>query len=425
MTAAARTAAAVLLVAAAAAALGVVTLLPTAAATGRPGPALLAGAGVELVAAAAGGFAVLRRRAGTAARAGAGAAGVAVTTVALSAVALLPPPSPRTPAAPPVPGQATWTLATGSHLRYVHLAARGPVRPDPVVYLHGGPGIPDLPGAVSLLGALTADGFDVYAYEELGAGRSDRLSDPAGYGVDRDVADLEQIRERIGADRLTLVAHSYGATLAAHYLAAHPGRVERMVLLSPGALDPADTSANRATAGLGAGARVAVYAHALAPRALLGYLLLQASPAAAHAFLPDAEADVRNDRILTLAAPGLHCASAPSSTPVRGSGFYRLQYPQSRTAPARRDPRPALAGSPVPTLVVKGSCDYLSWRSARDYHAVLPDSRLVYLPGTGHNLQQDRPDAVLGSTRAFLTGRPDPVPEQPDWSRPADYQGPP
>ena len=81
--------------------------------------------------------------------------------------------------------------------------------------------------------------------------------------------DLEQIRRQIGADRLILVGHSYGAVLAGHYLALHPEHVARMVVISPGALDPADGSGNRATAGLDVSSRIGVYAAALAPRALL------------------------------------------------------------------------------------------------------------------------------------------------------------
>jgi pimeloyl-ACP methyl ester carboxylesterase len=123
-----------------------------------------------------------------------------------------------------------------------------PFRPSPVVVLHGGPGVPDVAGDAAFFGQLTADGFDVYVYEQLGAGRSSRLADPTGYGLDRDVADPEAVRQTVGAERLVLIGHSHGGALAAAYLAGHPDHVQSMVLSSPAPLDPADTTGDDAVA---------------------------------------------------------------------------------------------------------------------------------------------------------------------------------
>jgi proline iminopeptidase len=73
-------------------------------------------------------------------------------------------------------------------------------------------------------------------------------------------------------------------------------------------------------------------------------------------------------------------------------------------------------------LIVKGSCDYLSWRSARDYTALLPQSTLVYLPGAGHNVYQDRPADVQLTIRAFLTGRPLPIAAYRGAAAPSSYR---
>lgn len=346
----------------------------------------------------------------------------ALLTVAAVAV-LTPLGDPREETAP-VSGVSFWQLPTGSRLAHVRLPGAPPVRPTPIVVLHGGPGVPDMNGDTAFFGQLTADGFDVYVYDQLGAGRSTRLADPTGYGLERDVADLEQIRRTIGADRLVLVGHSYGGVLAAAYLAAHHDRVESMVLSSPGALAPADASGDRATSRLDTTARLRTYAAALAPRALLGYALLQVNATAAHAYLDDPEADARNDTLLTLSEPGLHCSPAQAHGPVHGSGFYRLQYPQSAASPPPPDLRPALAGLPTPALILKGSCDYLSWSSAADYRRALPNSALLYLESAGHNTYQDRPAEVLAAIRAFLTGRPLPEAPYTGNSAPADYAGP-
>jgi proline iminopeptidase len=402
--------------------LGTLAVLAAAIVSGRAGLALAVGGLVEL-AAAAGGLRLLLRRSRSRRTA---AVGVAAALVAVSALGvLLPLPAPRLAPAP-VPGQSYWRLPSGSQIRYVFLPARGRARPDPVVFLHGGPGVADLAGDAAYFGQLTADGFDVYVYDQLGSGGSSRLPDPAGYTVGRDVRDLEQIRNMIGAGRMILIGHSYGGLLAAHYLAAHPAHVAKLVLSSPAPLNPADTSSARLTARLDTWQRLRLYAALALPRALLAYALMPVNPAAAHHYLPDAEADAYNDRVYQLTEPALHCRTARHARPpLHGTGFYRLQYPQSPAAPQPADPRRRLAGLRVPTLILKGSCDYLSWASAVEYRRVLPNGELVYLPGAGHNLYQDRPADVLATIRAFLTGAPPPIPPYPATAVPHGYQGPP
>ena len=73
--------------------------------------------------------------------------------------------------------------------------------------------------------SLAQRGFDVYVYDQTGSGLSARLNDPRAYTVARHVADLEAIRQTIGAARMILIGDSWGATLAANYIAAHPDRV--------------------------------------------------------------------------------------------------------------------------------------------------------------------------------------------------------
>lgn len=351
-------------------------------------------------------------------------AGTAVPLVVLFVVTALVPPT-LPPPEPAIPGQTLVEVSTSSRLAVIRLPARTQPARAPVVVLHGGPGVPDLRANAEVFAPLTEHGFDVHLYAQLGTGASTRLPDPRGYGRDRDVADLEALRERLGLERMVLIGHSYGGALAASYLARHPDRVTALVLVSPGALDPADHSSNRATAGLTTAQRLRLYGKLLAPRALLGYGLLQVNPAAAHAYLPDAEADVRNDNVVGLAAPGLHCPGAPARPAEGGTGFYAMQYPQSATTPPPDDPRPALRGLPTPTLIIKGSCDYLSWHSATEYRDLLPQTQLLYLPGTGHNAHQDVPELVRAAVLAFLDQQPLPLAPYQGAAPPADYQGPP
>jgi proline iminopeptidase len=396
-------------------------------------PAIFLGAGLAVFAAATGLWIVLATR-GIADRHDRRNRMVARTVFPLGAVALFsaafvlpgsgPPPRPA-----PVAGQNYWQLPTGSRIGYVHLPAHGTPRPTPVVVLHGGPGIADMAGAAAYFGKLTRDGFDVYVYDQAGTGHSARLADPGQYTMARAVADLEAIRGQIGADRVVLIGHSWGAQVAASYLASHGRHVERAVFSSPGALAPA--LADGSEAGVRSRLTAAqqldlVDSLLLRPRALLAATLLQVSPRAAHALAGDAELDAVQDRVYNQARPALHCRAAQPGPAQHGLGFYAHHAPQSAASQPWADPRPQLArqATGTPALIIKGSCDYLSWSSAAAYQQALPHAGLVYLRGAGHNAYQDQPAAFLASVRAFLTGQPLPVAPWTSPSAPADYEGP-
>jgi len=164
----------------------------------------------------------------------------------------------------------------------------------------------------------------------------------------------------------------------------------------------------------------------LSTRQKLGvYALLQVNPEAAHAFADDPEVDARQDRIYNRIRPALHCRDKPPGPALHGLGFYANQYPQSATREPHADFLPDLEGQSIPTLVIKGRCDYLSWSSVVAYLKALPDAELLYLDGSGHNAYQDEPDHYMSNVRAFLLDRA--LPERPYQGRrmPDDYEGPP
>lgn len=327
------------------------------------------------------------------------------------------------PGARPVAGMRYWDLPTGSRLAYVHLPASGTRRSTPVIVLHGGPGVSDLAGYAHYFRPLTDDGFDVYVYDEVGSGHSGRLADPRNYSLARDAADLEAIRRTIGAHTVDLVGNSYGALLAADYMATHSRNVSRAVLASPADLDPGKFGAS--TLGrLSNGQLRGLFGQLIRPRTLLAYTLLQVNPMAAHNFAGDREMDGRFDKVYRESAPALHCKNDRLGPKLTGLGFYANQFPQSAAAKPHADFRSELKRVPTPTLVIKGSCDYLSWSSAVGYLKTLPHSTLEYVHKAGHDLYADQPQVAMGLIRAFLGDRQLPQPPYPSLKKPSDYEGP-
>ncbi|MEV0612430.1 alpha/beta fold hydrolase [Nonomuraea sp. NPDC050404] len=368
----------------------------------------------------------------------------------VSAATLDPAPPPDGPAK--VAGQREWRLSTGSRLAYVRVAPKRVTRPDPVVFLHGGPGVADLEGDSAFYGRLASAGFPVYVYDQLGAGRSARLADPRGYGLDRDVADLEAIRLAVRAERLNLVARGHGAQLAAAYLAEHPDRVARAVLLSPAGLSPG-RAANRPVASA-----VLVGPDGLpAPRTLAVSTLLEVDPVIAHAFAGDRELDAHLTRALRRPpapcraplggsggaradnGPGASGTLGPGAGPD-GSGTHGPGTGPDGSGGAGADAeaggyggyaaltervvsaslRAELTRVAVPVLVVKGACDTQSWSEAVGYRRALPDAGLAYVGGATTALGRD--NAHLEVLRAFLTGAQ--VDTQANDTPPPGYRGP-
>jgi proline iminopeptidase len=101
-----------------------------------------------------------------------------------------------------------------------------------LVVVHGGPGLDQ--SYLWPLAWLAAPDRRVVFYDQRGAGGSTRP--PSGdYGLDAQVADLDAVRRELGADRVLLVAHSWGTVVALAYAAAHPDAVAALILVGMGA----------------------------------------------------------------------------------------------------------------------------------------------------------------------------------------------
>lgn len=132
----------------------------------------------------------------------------------------------------PLPeGAESWYLWTSDDQPiYVLELGRTDSPRDTVVVLHGGWGAEHsyLVPAVKPL----ADQYHFVLYDQRGSFRSP-VEDSNSVSLQRFVQDLEELRDELGIRKLTLLAHSRGPRLAWTYLRKHPGRVERLVFVSP------------------------------------------------------------------------------------------------------------------------------------------------------------------------------------------------
>ncbi|MCB1448008.1 MAG: prolyl aminopeptidase [Rhizobiaceae bacterium] len=97
----------------------------------------------------------------------------------------------------------------------------------PAVFLHGGPG-----GGISPSHRRLFDPklYDVLLFDQRGCGRSTPNASLDNNTTWHLVADIERLREMVGAERWQVFGGSWGSTLALAYAETHPERVSELVL---------------------------------------------------------------------------------------------------------------------------------------------------------------------------------------------------
>lgn len=107
---------------------------------------------------------------------------------------------------------------------YTKKSGKGPI----AIFIHGGPGAWST--SFENLGGnkLESDLTMVY-YDQRGSGYSENSSE-GNYSPDRMIEDIEEIRKHYGAEKVYLLAHSFGGILATQYVSKYPDQVKGLIL---------------------------------------------------------------------------------------------------------------------------------------------------------------------------------------------------
>lgn len=267
-----------------------------------------------------------------------------------------------------------------------------------LVVVHGGPG--NSMESVRLDLAPLARGRRVIYYDQRGNGRSE-LVELARVGIDRQVADLEAIRRHFGLETMNLLGNSWGGLLASAYAAAHPDRIERLVLHAPappraGQLEALnDEFSRRATDRLTRDEQ-----RRLNYAARPDHWRTADDPVAiCRAFMTAVFTLYRHDPDRDLAFRGDVCAG-PAEAVRRQQAVNRAIWDSMGDF----DYRPAVRRVTAPVLVVYGESDAIPLGAAQDWAASFGDARLLVVPGAGHLVHLERPDLFFPSVERFLAG---------------------
>ncbi|RYG43588.1 MAG: alpha/beta fold hydrolase [Chitinophagaceae bacterium] len=127
---------------------------------------------------------------------------------------------------------SSFTTNDGATLSYT-ISGKGPV----VLLLSGGPGFAS--SMLTKLSDIVAQNNTAILFDQRGTGksRSGNKIDKETIKMSRFVEDIEELRVKLNIEKLILIGHSWGGALAMAYTAAHPEKVNSMVLLCSGGVD--------------------------------------------------------------------------------------------------------------------------------------------------------------------------------------------
>lgn len=260
---------------------------------------------------------------------------------------------------------------------------------DPVVVVHGGPGLDHdylRPG----LDVLASSRALIY-YDQRGTGRSDADLDSASINLDSFVEDIDGLREALGYERITVLGHSFGGLIALAYALAHPERVRALVLMDtvePGSEWAAET------------ARRAAASRTPADSAELADLVSSPGyeardPETMSRIYRVAFRGTMRDRgrvaDLRLSLGRRTARSGPEVARLLGGSMADVDWWDR------------LGGLDVPTLVVHGRYDAAPVAMAEALAAALPRGRLAVLE-TGHFPYVEDPAGLAAAVAGFLAG---------------------
>jgi proline iminopeptidase len=123
------------------------------------------------------------------------------------------------------PGVSWITLDTG-HRVWTRRVGSGATK---VLLLHGGPGFSH-DYLQCFADYLPAAGYELYFYDQLGCGRSDRPTDPALWTLPRYLREVEQVRHGLRLERFVLYGHSWGGILGIEYALHYPQHLSGFIL---------------------------------------------------------------------------------------------------------------------------------------------------------------------------------------------------
>jgi proline iminopeptidase/L-proline amide hydrolase len=293
------------------------------------------------------------------------------------------------PADVPAPDRELRVPVTGGS---VYVRVNGPLEGPraPVLMIHGGPGGTH----AGFLPALAlASERAVVLYDQLDCGRSDTPGDPANWTVERFVTEVDAIRGALGLERLHVLGHSWGGTVATAYGAGRPKGLASLTLQGPLISTKVwIDDANRLRRTLPAGVRADL------DRCERKLTPVTTCEAAERAFYKSFNA-------LELPSAARQAYQKALPKPFNAKLYNYMWGPSEFRATGTLkdyDGEPGLRRIEAPALFLAGQYDEGTPAACRRFAAETPRAEVKVVPHAAHAIQNDRPEAWLAVLRDWF-----------------------
>lgn len=270
---------------------------------------------------------------------------------------------------------------------------------DTLVAVHGGPGN-SLNSILPDLEPLAGKRRVIY-YDQRGNGRSDLIKDRERLSISKHIADLEAVRRHFKLDKMTLLGNSWGGLLVAAYAAAHPDKVQRMILHSPAPPTKAfliedgeeiqSRVAQRFTADqkkrFGVVSNPQTWVKADDPRAVCREFFQLLFPL--YVSKPESAGRLKGD-----------VCSGPEEA-VRTQQLVNMQIWSSL---GDYNLLPSLGVVKAPVLVIHGAADPIPVEASEAWAGAMPNALLLVIKDAGHIPQIEQPEIFFKAIESFLKG---------------------
>jgi len=258
----------------------------------------------------------------------------------------------------------------------------GPAGAPVLIAHHGAPGLGSRAEPRASFGRL-ADTYRVVVFDARGSGQSEGNGT---FSHEQWAADVDALREWVGAERIVMAGGSYGGFMAMEYATRYPDRVRALVLRDT---SPDNSNEEKALANALANTRVEIDREKL-DRIFAGRVR--------------DDADLRDCWREILPLYDYHYDPAAVEAKVEATPYrYEAHNHAFSVNMPGYDLKPVLPLVTAPTLVTVGRTDWITPVSCSETIAsLIPGARLVVFEKSGHSPQIEEAEAWTKVVREFL-----------------------
>lgn len=265
---------------------------------------------------------------------------------------------------------------------------KGSANKTPIVLLHGGPGFPSY--YLNPLLDLSND-RPVLIFDQLGCGRSDRITDTSLMTIENHIYQLHKILDTLNISEFYLYGHSWGTMLGMDYYFKYPKGIKGLILNSP-------------CTDIGLWVRDADILISDLPDSIQFYLKESINNECSDSTKMKEAISVFYNTYYTRKQP--KSEDAIKSEQEFGYNVYEYMWGKEDYLVTGTlidyDRTNRLNEIKVPTIYITGEYDAARPSTVDYYHSLTPNSSFVILKNSGHTTMHDKPEENIEAIQSFL-----------------------